>query len=255
MSGNDLILELKELKKSFGGVVALDNLSFGVKRNTTTSLIGPNGAGKTTVFNLITGYFGPDSGLLIYRDRPLKGEKPYKTASLGIGRTFQNVQVFADMSVLENVMVGRHLRSRTGLTLSAVLPSFLRPEERRIKEEAWHWLEFVGLERFSDMPAGALPLGNQRMLEIARALAMEPELLLLDEPASGLNSRETIAMGELIGCIRDKAITVMLVEHDMELVMEISDRVAVMNFGRLIAEGTPREVQEDREVISAYLGE
>ncbi|MFW6052416.1 MAG: ABC transporter ATP-binding protein [Desulfosalsimonas sp.] len=255
MSGNDLILELKELKKSFGGVVALDNLSLGVTRHTITSLIGPNGAGKTTVFNLITGYLLRDSGLLIYRDRPLKGEKPYKMAALGIGRTFQNVQVFADMTVLENIMVGRHLQSKTGLTLSAFLPSFMRREERRIKEDARHWLEFVGLEQASDIPAGALPLGNQRMVEIARALAMEPELLLLDEPASGLNSRETIAMGELIGRIRDKAITVMVVEHDMELVMEISDRVAVMNFGKLLAEGTPREVQEDQEVIAAYLGE
>lgn len=255
LSGNDLILELQDLKKTFGGVVALDDLSFGVRRNTITSLIGPNGAGKTTVFNLITGYIRFDSGTLIYKGRSLKAEKPHRMAALGIGRTFQNVQIFADMSVLENVMVGRHLRSRAGMTISALLPSFMRPEEKQIKEDAAQWLKFVGMDNVAQSPAGALPLGNQRMLEITRALAMEPDLLLLDEPASGLNSRETIAMGELISRIRDKGITVMLVEHDMELVMEISDHVAVMNFGKLIAEGSPREVQEDREVISAYLGE
>ncbi len=255
MSGNNQILELSKLKKTFGGVVALDELSFGVRRHTITSLIGPNGAGKTTVFNLVTGYLLPTSGTLIYKGRCLAGEKPHRMAAMGIGRTFQNVQIFADMTVLENVMVGRHLRSRAGIMLSAMLPSFMRAEERRITEDATGCLEFVGLGDDTEKTAGALPLGNQRMLEIARALATEPELILLDEPASGLNSRETIAMGELIGRIREKGITVMLVEHDMELVMEISDCVVVMNFGKLIAEGTPREVQENREVIYAYLGE
>ncbi len=255
MYGNNQILKLEKLRKVFGGVVALDDLSFGVGTETITSVIGPNGAGKTTVFNLLTGYLLPTSGAMIYKDRSLEGEKPYKIASLGIGRTFQNVQIFPDMTVLENVMVGRHLRSRTGMFFSALIPSFLRPEEKRIREDAVGCLAFVGLEHAVDTPAGSLPLGNQRMLEIARAMAIEPDLLLLDEPASGLNSRETIAMGELINRIREKRVTVMLVEHDMELVMEISDRVAVMNFGRLIAEGTPREVQENQEVISAYLGE
>ncbi|MBS3808545.1 MAG: ABC transporter ATP-binding protein [Desulfobacterales bacterium] len=255
MYGNNQILKLEKLRKVFGGVVALDDLSFEVGTETITSVIGPNGAGKTTVFNLLSGYLQPTKGAMIYKDRSLQGEKPYKIASLGIGRTFQNVQIFPDMTVLENVMVGRHLRSRTGMLFSALIPSFLRPEEKRIREDAVRCLAFVGLEHAADTPAGSLPLGNQRMLEIARAMAIEPDLLLLDEPASGLNSRETIAMGELINRIREKRVTVMLVEHDMELVMEISDRVAVMNFGRLIAEGTPREVQENQEVISAYLGE
>ncbi len=177
------------------------------------------------------------------------------TASVGIGRTFQNVQIFSNMSVLENIMVGRHLRSRAGIFYSSLLPPFLRKEETTIRADAEKQLTFLGLDQYADVPAGSLPLGNQRMLEIARALALEPKLLLLDEPASGLNARETIEMGELIEKIRKMNITVLLVEHDMELVMDISDHVAVINFGRLIAEGTPIEVQENPDVITAYLGE
>ncbi|MFP3979803.1 MAG: ABC transporter ATP-binding protein [Desulfobacterales bacterium] len=255
MSGNNAILKLDRLRKVFGGVVALDDLSFSVGENTITSVIGPNGAGKTTVFNLVSGYQAPSSGAMIYKNTRLQGTKPHKIALLGIGRTFQNVRIFPNMTVLENVMVGRHARSGAGVTVSALLPAFLRPEEKRIQADAKSWLDFVGLADAADMPAGSLPLGRQRMLEIARALAIEPDLLLLDEPASGLNSRETIAMGDLIHRIHESQITVMLVEHDMELVMEVSDRVAVMNFGRLVAEGTPREIQEDPEVIAAYLGE
>lgn len=249
------ILRIDSVRKTFGGIVALDCLDLSVAEGTVTSVIGPNGAGKTTVFNLITGYLAPTSGVLRFRETPLNGKKPHAVAALGISRTFQNVQVFPTMSVLENVMVGRHLRSRAGMLSSAFLPPFVRPEEKRIEAAARLWLEFVGLTAHADTPAGSLPLGNQRKLEVARALAIEPDLILLDEPASGLNSRETLAMGELIAKIRENRITVILVEHDMELVMEISDHVAVLNFGNLIAMGTPGEIQENPEVIAAYLGE
>ena len=249
------ILEFDRLRKTFGGVIALDGLDLSISGQTVTSVIGPNGAGKTTVFNLITGFLPPSSGRIIYNSCTINRKSPYAIARMGIARTFQTVQIFAKMTTLENVMVGRHLRSRAGIFLSSVFPPVLRPEEKRIQEDAGRWLEFVGLDRYAKTPAGSLPLGNQRMLEIARALAIEPQLLLLDEPASGLNSRETIAMGELITKIRAMDITVVLVEHDMELVMDISDRVAVLNFGKLIAEDTPAAIQENPDVISAYLGE
>lgn len=249
------ILKFDYLRKTFGGVIALDGLDLSISEKTVTSVIGPNGAGKTTVFNLVTGFLTPTSGRILFRDRPVNRKKPHAIARLGISRTFQNVQIFARMTALENVMVGRHLQSRSGILVSSAFPPVMRPEEKRIREDARKWLAFVGLEKHADIPAGSLPLGNQRMLEIARALATEPQLILLDEPASGLNSRETIVMGELIMKIRAMDITVVLVEHDMELVMDISDRIAVLNFGKLIAEGSPAAIQENPDVISAYLGE
>jgi len=249
------ILELKMLRKNFGGVVAVSDLSLNIEKGSITSLIGPNGAGKTTVFNLVTGFLAPSSGIILFSGRQLNGNKPHTIASIGIGRTFQNVQIFPKMSVLENIMVGRHLRSRAGIFYSSLLPPFLRNEEKKIREEAEKQLHFLDLAQYAHIPAGSLPLGNQRMLEIARAMALEPRLLLLDEPASGLNARETIAMGQLIEKIKQMNITVLLVEHDMELVMDISDYVAVINFGKLIAEGTPAEIQENEDVIAAYLGE
>ena len=252
---SDSILELENLRKNFGGVVAVSDLSLKIRRGTVSSMIGPNGAGKTTIFNLVTGFLSPSSGQIYFAGRRLNKIKPHMTASVGIGRTFQNVQIFSNMSVLENIMVGRHLRSRAGIFYSSFFPPFLRKEENTIREDAEKQLTFLGLDQYADVPAGSLPLGNQRMLEIARALALEPKLLLLDEPASGLNARETIAMGGLIEKIKNMNITVLLVEHDMELVMDISDHVAVVNFGRLIAEGTPIEVQENPDVITAYLGE
>ncbi len=249
------ILSLENIRKVFGGVVAVDGLTVSVEKGSVTSVIGPNGAGKTTVFNLITGFLPPSAGRITYSGRVLNRLKPHHIASLGIARTFQGVRLFPQMSVLENVMVGRHLRSKTGIFSSSCLPPVLRQEENRIRQEAIDWLDFVGLKEYAEAVAGNLPFGNQRMLEIARALAIEPHLILLDEPAAGLNSRETIVMGELIEKIRQEQITVILVEHDMELVMDISDRVLVINFGRLIGDGTPETVQDDPDVIAAYLGE
>jgi branched-chain amino acid transport system ATP-binding protein len=249
------ILILDHLKKKFGGVIAVDSLSLSFKEGNVTSLIGPNGAGKTTVFHLITGFLTPTSGKILFKGEELNHKKPHVIAARGIGRTFQNVQVFPTMTALENVMVGRHLRSRCGMVVSSILPPILRREEKKIRESAVECLNLLGLEAVADRPAGSLPLGTQRMLEIARALALEPTLLFLDEPASGLNARETLVMGELIQKIKTMGITVILVEHDMELVMDISDKVAVVNFGKLIAEGTPKEIQANTDVINAYLGD
>ena len=249
------ILAFDHLRKTFGGVIALDGLDLSIAAQTVTSVIGPNGAGKTTLFNLVTGFLPATSGRIIFNGHTVNRKRPHAIASMGIARTFQNVQIFPKMTVLENVMVGRHLQSRSGLFFSSVFPPVMRPEEKRIREDASRWLTFVELDQYAHIPAGSLPLGSQRMLEIARALAIEPRLLLLDEPASGLNSRETIVIGELISKIKAMGITVVLVEHDMELVMDISDRVAVLNFGKLIAQGPPLAIQENPDVISAYLGE
>jgi len=248
------ILALNGLRKNFGGVVAVADLSLTIAKGVISSLIGPNGAGKTTIFNLVTGFARPSGGDMIFSGRRINGMKPHAIAGIGISRTFQNVQIFPNMSVLENIMVGRHLRSRTGMVYACLVPPVLRREEKRIREDAEKQLHFLGLAQYADAPAGSLPLGSQRMLEIARALALEPGLLLLDEPASGLNARETIVMGDLIGKIKAMNITVWLVEHDMDLVMDISDHVAVINFGSLIAQGTPAEIQRNEMVIAAYLG-
>jgi len=252
---NESILKIVKLRKAFGGVIAVNDLDLSITRGTIASIIGPNGAGKTTMFDLITGYVTPTSGSIIYGDKSIIGKKTHVIAGLGIARTFQNVRIFSDMTVLENVMVGRHLRSQAGLFFSSLIPPFFRKEENAIRDAAKKWLAFVGLEKKSDEAAGTLPLGSQRILEVARSLAMEPQLLLLDEPASGLNTRETMAMGELIVKIKEMGTTVVLVEHDMELVMNISDVVTVINFGSRIAHGTPVDVQENPDVVMAYLGE
>jgi branched-chain amino acid transport system ATP-binding protein len=248
------ILELKNLCKFFGGVVAVDHLNITVENGKIIAIIGPNGAGKTTIFNLITGFVKPSSGKIFFKDKEISGFKPYQVAIMRIARTFQNVQVFPQMTVLENVMVGRHARSHLGFIFSSLLPPNFRAEEKKIREDAMRCLEVVGISRFADNMAGNLPLGTQRQIEISRALAVEPELILLDEPASGLNTRETLDMGKLIEKIKSMGITVVLVEHDMELVMDISDTVNVVNFGRCIASGNPSEIQSDPGVIAAYLG-
>lgn len=252
---SEYILEINRVTKKFGGLTAVNELDIMIPKGAVSSVIGPNGAGKTTLFNMVTGFVVPDSGVISFRGASTKDLKPHQIAALGVARTFQNIQIFPGMSVLENIMAGRHLRSRSGFFLSCVLPPVLRREEKQIRENAEKWLEFTGLSSDAAKSAGSLSLGNQRLLELARALSMEPELILLDEPASGLNARETFRMGSMIEKIKSMGTTVMLVEHDMELVMDISDHVAVVNFGSRIAWGTPAEIQRNPDVIRAYLGE
>ncbi len=249
------ILEVENLDKSYGGVKAINGLSFSVEEGMVFSVIGPNGAGKTTLFNLLTGVDRPDSGSIRFNGQELIGKGAHHIASAGMARTFQNLQVFLNMSVIENVMVGCHLRAKIGM-FSAVLrlPSVLR-EEKRIRAWAMETLKFCDMESMADAPASALPYGALKKLEIARALALRPQLILLDEPAAGLNDTETLEMGRLIQGICDSGVTVLLVEHNMGLVMEISSHVLVLNYGQLLAQGPPSKVQKDPLVIAAYLGE
>lgn len=251
----EIILKVQNLQKYFGGLRAIDQLDFAVIQGKIKSVIGPNGAGKTTLFNLLTGIFPPTAGTLQFGGQILNGLKPHVIARLGIGRTFQNLELFGNMTVLENVMVGRHLRTNAGIFSAALRLPQMRQEEKEAKRQALAELEFMGLAEKAGFLATALPLGEQRLLEIARALATEPRLLLLDEPAAGLNMRETAKLAETIYRIRERGITVLLVEHDMSLVMEVSDEVLVLNYGRKVAEGPPREIQRHPEVIAAYLGE
>ena len=239
----------------FGGVTALRDVGFSVAEGTVHAMIGPNGAGKTSLFNVITGLYLPDSGTVGLEDRKLSGLPPHAVATAGIVRTFQNLEIFTNMTVLENVLTGAHLSGKYGpFDFFFRSPRFFR-EERRLRDEARAELSFVGLEGEAALPAGQLPFGSQRLLEIARALAARPRILLLDEPAAGLNIRETAALGELIRRIVSRGVTVVMVEHDMALVMDISDRVTVLNYGEVLADGTPAEVQRNPAVVAAYLGE
>jgi branched-chain amino acid transport system ATP-binding protein len=234
--------------------MAVSEVSFGVPAGLVKAVIGPNGAGKTTLFHLITGFLAPQRGRILYEDEEIQGRPAHAVASLGIARTFQLVQLFDHMTVLENVMVGRHRLSRAGLLSGALRLPWTRREEAAIRQRAWEALELVGLADRAYQPAAVLPLGLKRLLEIARALASEPHLLLLDEPASGLDQLATERLGEMILTLKDRGITVLLVEHDMSLTMEVADDIAVLNYGRLIAEGPPRAIQKHPEVIAAYLG-
>jgi branched-chain amino acid transport system ATP-binding protein len=249
-----MLLELQGLTRTFGGLTALDQVSLAVPAGAIKAVIGPNGAGKTTLFNLVTGFLAPQEGRILFQGEEIQGRAPHALASLGIARTFQLVQLFEQMTVWENVMVGRHRLSRAGLLAGAFRLPWTRPEENDIRQRAWEALEFVGLADRAYQHAAVLPLGLKRLLEIARALAMQPALLLLDEPASGLDAVESQRLKEMILAMRAQEITILLVEHDMELTMEIADDIAVLNYGKLIADGPPRAVQKNPEVIAAYLG-
>ena len=248
------LLEIQGLTKRFGGLIAVDNVDLSVQAGEIRALIGPNGSGKSTVLNLVSAVYIPTAGSILFHDKSALNQRPHRLVKAGMKRTFQNSRLFRDLTVAQNVMVGLHGQTHSGLFgIVFSLPRVLQ-EERSIREKTMQALELVGLAEKADLLSRNLPYGQQRLLEIARALVSDPDLLLLDEPAAGMNPSETEQLVALLRRIRERGVTILLVEHDMGLVMKLSDRISVLNFGRKIAEGTPREVQNNEEVIQAYLG-
>jgi branched-chain amino acid transport system ATP-binding protein len=249
------LVEVTGVSKRFGGVQAVNDVSFRVERGMIKAVIGPNGAGKTTLFNMVSGFVAPDTGTIRLDGRPIHGQPPHRVAARGVSRTFQNIRLFAQMSALENVMVGRHLRARSGFLAGMLGLGRARREDREVRQRALEVMEFLGIAALADADATRLAYGQQRAVELARALASDPELLLLDEPAAGLNMRETRDLAQLITRVRARGITVLLVEHDMSLVMDICDEVLVLSYGEKIADAEARAVQQDPQVVRIYLGE